>query len=82
MYKGKAPVFITCKLCDLEWLDYHAQIDPSTGHPWDTDASMVRRRLKVHKFTCRVPKPAFTIPFCAHCFAKFIKAQAGLWAGP
>ena len=81
-YKGKAPVFITCKLSDLEWLEWYAQIDPNTGNPWDTDASMVWRRLKVYKFFRKTPIPrGDTICFCGHCFARFLKAQAALWAG-
>ena len=81
-YKGKAPVFITCKLSDLQWLEWYAQIDPNTGNPWDTDASMVWRRLKVYKFFRKTPRPrGDTICFCGHCFARFLKAQAALWAG-
>ena len=76
MYKGKAPIFVTCKLSDLAWLEYCAQIDPNTGAPWDSDASMVWRRVKVYRFTARVPKPSKAIPYCGHCFAKLLKAQA------
>ena len=79
-YKGKAPIFITCKLSDLKWLEYYAEINPVTGDPWDANASMVRRRLKVYGFTTRVPKPREQISFCACCFAKFVQAQAAVWA--
>ena len=79
-YKGKAPIFITCKLSDLERLEYYAQINPSTGDPWEANASMINRRLKVYRFTQRVAKPREQISFCAHCFAKFVKSQAAVWA--
>ena len=46
-YRGKAPVFITCKFSDLQWLENGPQIEPGTGDPWDADASMVMRSLKV-----------------------------------
>ena len=77
--QGKAPVLITCKLSDLEWLEYYAQIDPTTGNPWDTDASKVLRRLKIYRFTRRVPKSAAHMPFCGHCLAKLLKAQGAVW---
>ena len=35
---------------DLEWLAQRGSINPSTGSPHDADASMVYRRLKVHRF--------------------------------
>ena len=41
MYKGSAPIFVTTKLADLEKLQYYSQLDPSTGVPWDADASML-----------------------------------------
>ena len=79
MYKGRAPIFMTGKLSDLEWLQYHASIDPQTGRPYNTDASMILRRLKVYKFTQRVAPPPRAIAFCGHCFTTFVKAQAAAW---
>ena len=75
MYKGSAPIFVTCKLPDLEWLEYWAQINPQTGKPWDSDASMLVRRMKVYRFTEPTPSNG-QFPFCAHCFATYVKAQA------
>ena len=80
MYKGTAPLFITCKLCDLEKLQYWAQINPATGSPWDTDASMIMRRVKVYPFTHRMPQPPAQFRWCGSCFVRFIKAQAAAWA--
>ena len=82
LYKGTAPVFITTKLDDLEWLESYAQDSPRTQQPWDTGASMVCRRLKVYKFTQRVPKPPHKIPYCGHCFAHVVRTQAAAWCGP
>ena len=56
MYKGSAPIFITTKLSDLTWLESQASINPYTNAPWDADASMLYRRLKIYKYTKKVPK--------------------------
>ena len=80
-YKGSAPIFITTKLDWLSRLEHAAQINPETGLPWNTDASMLLRRLKVFKFTTRVGKPERTVPFCKHCFATLLFAQAGARGG-
>ena len=79
MYKGTAPVFITTKLPDLEKLEYWATVNLATGNPWDADASMMWRRLKVYKFTTKIVKPSSNFSFCAHCFARMLKTQAPLW---
>ena len=79
-YKGRAPIFITCKLSDLQWLEWYAQINPSTGAPWDANASMVNRRLKVYRFCHRVDKPRGQLPFCTRCFAELVTSQAATWA--
>ena len=79
-YKGTAPVFMTCKLSSLEWLKWYSMINPSTGAPWDTNASMVSRRLKVYKFCHRVDKPREQLKFCPHCFANLVQSQAAAWA--
>jgi hypothetical protein len=80
LYKGTAPIFITTKLADLEWLEKAGAVDPSTGVPNNADASMVLRRLKVYRFTVRVQKPSGTFPFCARCFATLVHTQAAAWA--
>ena len=77
-YKGSAPIFVTTKLPDLESLEYNAQINPVTGEPWDADASMLLRRLKIYKFRVRIQKPP-KFKFCARCFAHFLRSQAPTW---
>ena len=78
LYKGTAPICITTKLEDLEWLAQRGSINPSTGKPYDADASMLYRRLKVHRFMCRMPEPR-QFSFCAHCFAQLVTTQARVW---
>ena len=72
MYKGSAPIFITTKMEDLDRLQSHAEIDPYSGKPWDADASMICRRLKVYKFATRVAKPGVQISYCGHCFGQLL----------
>ena len=79
MYRGSAPIFVTTNLQDLESLERYAECDPASGAPWNADASMMCRRLKVYRFTERIPKPARAFPFCARCFATFVKSQAAFW---
>ena len=75
-YKGSAPIFVTTKLQDLERLQAFASINPETGCPFDADASMLWRRLKVYRYTQKVPKPAHHCQFCARCFVDLLKAHA------
>ena len=72
-------MFITTKLADLQWLEAYAAINPATGLPWDTEASMICRRLKVHKFTRRVAKPPRSFALCGRCFARLLQGQAAAW---
>ena len=77
MYKGTAPVFITTKDQDLKRLEKAAADDPETGLPGSGDASMLLRRLKVYRFTTRVPKPERRLPYCGRCFAQLIVEGGG-----
>ena len=77
LYKGTAPIFVTCKLPDLDWLIYKAQTDPTTGLPYDAEASMILRRLKIYRFTKRVPKPPAKFEFCPTCFASLVLCHGG-----
>ena len=77
-YKGTAPIFITTKLTDLQNLEAAAAINPQTGAPHDSDASMLLRRLKIYRFRQRVSKPCGKMAFCGCCFAKLVLAQAGV----
>ena len=79
-YTGKSPIFMTCKLSDLQWLEWCAQVNPSTGAPWDANASMVNRRLKVYRFCHRVEKPREQLKCCSRCFAELVTSQAAAWA--
>ena len=76
MNKGSAPIFITTKMADLESLQSHAQLNPATGSPWDAQASIICRHLKIYKFPTRVAKPPKTIAYCGHCFSRLRKSRS------
>ena len=75
-YEGNAPIFVTTKRKDLLALQSWAADDPSTGVPWDADASMLWRRLKVYHFTTRIPKPAKDLKYCPCCFAQLLVSNS------
>ena len=81
LYKGTAPVFITTKMADLEWMQKYAEINPVTGSPWDAEASMICRRLKVYRFATRVAKPRKQITCCRRCFCQLLRSQAAVRVG-
>ena len=72
--------------CGFIWLllrtENTAAIDAATGEPWDPEASLLLRRLKVYRFTQHMDRPRVQIHFCAHCFAYFLKSQAEARAPP
>ena len=37
-----------------------------------SEPTMVLRRLKIHRFSQRIPKPTRQIPQCASCFASIV----------
>ena len=76
LYRGTAPVFVTGKLEDIVSLTKQAALDPLTQLPKNADASMLLRRLKVHEYRVRIPKPPRTRS-CARCFAQLLLGQAG-----
>ena len=71
-YRGTAPIFVTSKLSDIEQLEKMGAENPRTGAPRDAEASMLLRRLKVYRFTKRIPKPPSGLPFCGHCFSRAV----------
>ena len=75
LYRGTAPIFATTKLEDMERLARAGADDPRTGVPVDADAAMVYRRLKVHRFTVPMVKPASRMPYCPRCFAHLLFEQ-------
>ena len=80
-YKGTAPIFITTKLSDLENIDYWAQVNPATNEPWDAEASMLRRRMKLYVVHHKIPKSAQSIRYCKQCVAKLMFSQAAIFKG-
>ena len=71
-YTGSAPIFVTTKRSDLLELEAWALDRPDTGAPWDANASMLWRRLKVYHFTKRIPKPPKALKTCPCCFSQLI----------
>jgi len=78
LYKGTAPIFITTPMKRLEKLEKEAEAARAAGVT--CEATMLLRRLKVHKFRVAVPKPAVQIPACAACFAHFVLEGEMLWS--
>ena len=74
MYRGSAPIFATGKLDDIEELQKDGTVDPSTGKPLSSEASMLLRRLKVYPYRVRIPKPPSTC-HCGRCFASLVLGQ-------
>ena len=74
-YTGTAPIFITTKLSDIDLLAARGYVDPVTGAPGNSDASMILRRLKVHAFRQRVQKPNQRVEYCPSCFARLVLAS-------
>jgi hypothetical protein len=71
-YTGSAPIFVTTKRDDLLQLEAWSANRPDTGTPWDANASMLFRRLKVYHYTTRIPKPPKNLKTCARCFAELL----------
>ena len=77
LYKGTAPIFITTPAKRFERLEADALAAVQSGG--SSEASMVLRRLKVHKFTRQVPKPPAQLKACACCFARFVFEGEADW---
>ena len=78
-YEGTSPVFCTGKLADIERIEALSVLNPATGVPWNAEASMLHRRLKVYRYTARIPKPTGKkFPYCGRCFASLVLSQAPL----
>jgi hypothetical protein len=80
LYKGSAPIFATTGLDRLQALAHLASVDPSTGKPTGSNASMIMRRLKVYSFRVGVGKPQppsghNKVPYCARCFSRMVLGQ-------
>ena len=77
-YEGTAPIFATTKLGDMDRFAKLSEIDAATGVAKDADAAMIYRRLRVYRFTNRIPKADTRITYCPACFAQLIFSQARL----
>ena len=70
VYKGTAPIFITTPLKRMEKFITEAERACYWGE--SSIATMVLRRLKLYKFTQRLPMSGGQIAQCAHCVARFV----------
>lgn len=71
LYKGSAPIFITCKEKALGPVIQQAERAHATGAI--SEETMLVRRLKVFSFTQRLPlAPGIQIPECSVCFAQML----------
>jgi hypothetical protein len=75
LYKGTAPIFVTCKEADLGPLWQQAQVATATGQA--SEWTMLLRRLRLYWFTQRLAAPSKLIPECTACFAKMVFHHAG-----
>ena len=71
LYKGTAPVLITCKDQEMGPIVTAAELAVRSGTP--TDATMVLRRMRRYHLTVPLPVPDGThVPECGSCFAALI----------
>ena len=83
LYRGTAPIFVTCKEKDLGPVQEKAQVALMRGHP--SEHTMLLRRLKIYSFKQPLPSRgnAPRIPECMQCFARLLLqyGQLQAWAG-
>jgi hypothetical protein len=73
LYRGTAPIFVTCKEKDLEPIIAQARLAFSEGKP--SEHTMLLRRLRIYSFTCPLPplpENVKHIPECPGCFARLV----------
>ena len=77
MYRGSAPIFITAKEKGLALLEDEAE--RAMRENTASEATMLLRRLRLYRFTQRMPKPPVALKPCGCCFAKFVLHFEALW---
>ena len=71
MYRGTAPVFVTCKEQEVKPISQAAEQAIRAGTP--TDATMLLRRMRRYHLALPLPVPQGThVPECSCCFAKLV----------
>ena len=79
-YKGSEPVFIMTPLQRMQTFITEADAAFRNGESYEVAIRL--RRLKMHKFTRRLPARADQIPKCRACFASFaLEGEAAYWQG-
>ena len=77
LYRGTAPIFATVPLKHVEEMERavrHAEAD-GTGSEWN----MLLRRLRVYRYSVRMPKPDNHVAQCHSCFAQFLFQAEAEW---
>ena len=77
-YRGTSPIFVTTKLSDIQELAQWAAVDPKTGRPGDSEASMIYRRLKVYPFSTKIQPPPPGLFYCGKRFAQLVMQQGSM----
>ena len=71
MYKGSAPIFVTCKEQEMGPIIQAAEQAIRAGTP--TDATMLLRRMRRYHLALPFPvAQGVRVPECSSCFAKLI----------
>jgi hypothetical protein len=71
LYRGTAPIFVTCAKQDLGPVMDRAQVALALGQT-STD-TMLARRLKVYTFSVKLPIPkGYKVQECGCCFARMV----------
>ena len=77
LYRGSAPIFATTPLKHIEDMERavrHVEAD-GTGSEW----SMLLRRLKIYRYSVRIPKPSKHIAQCHSCLAPLLFQAEAVW---
>ena len=71
LYKGTAPIFVTCAQTDLGPIEARARAAAAAGHA--SQETMLMRRLTVYSLRTKLPMPAGChVPECGRCFAQLL----------
>ena len=71
VYRGTAPIFVTCKEKELAPIEEQARIAMAAGSP--SQHTMLLRRLRIYRFTQKFPEThGGYVPACKQCFANVV----------
>ena len=71
LYKGTAPIFVTCAQKELEPIDTRARATAAAGHA--SHDTMLMRRLNNCSLSAKLPMPlGCHVEECGRCFAQLL----------